>query len=202
MLSERSVLVPELSSHAMHHEIWAACYHRHKQRKKQTQNSIRNSLFPWKQTDVSIWKTPQWPECALLGTGAWQACVHSALPCVFLSLISTSVPSGRLIELTGPVLKLSNVGFFRHTHTMCIHVHREKQKQKYIHKNACTDNTHEQGQPRGKCHSYTQAKQWSLQGDMNLKDWLCAEPWEPQNANNSWKCCHRLVIQICTQLST
>lgn len=122
--------------------------------------------------------------------------------CLFLSLISTSVPSGRLIELTGPVLKLSNVGFFRHTHTMCIHVHREKQKQKYIHKNACTDNTHEQGQPRGKCHSYTQAKQWSLQGDMNLKDWLCAEPWEPQNANNSWKCCHRLVIQICTQLST
>lgn len=154
MLSERSVLVPELSSHAMHHEIWAACYHRHKQRKKQKQNSIRNSLFPWKQTDVSIWKTPQWPECPLLGTGAWQACVHSALLCVFLSLISTSVPSGRLIELTGPILKLSNVGFFRHTHT-CAYMYTQRNRSRNTYTKMHAQITHTNRDSLGESATHT-----------------------------------------------
>lgn len=57
-----------------------------------------------------------------------QACdsVCGALPHVFLSLISTLLPSGRLRALTGPVMKRSDVCLFL-THT-------ETHMQKYIQK--------------------------------------------------------------------
>lgn len=172
-----------MSSHAIHHDIQAACEGRHKQIKLHQRRLVHDSLpafsrFVPRETDRCVHlEDIIMARMATIGdrrvTGV---CAHGALPRVFLSLISTSLPSGRLTALTGPIMELSNnVGLFRHTHTQSMHAHTQKHICRNIHKKTRTE-THQQAQPRGKCHSYAQAKQWSLQGDMKLKDQLCAEP--------------------------
>lgn len=67
----------------------------------------------------------------------WQRARACALLREFLSLICTSLPSGGLRVMTGPVMKLSCASLLRHAHTR-IHVHAQKRICINVHRNTCT----------------------------------------------------------------
>lgn len=172
----------EVSPHTKRHDIQAAHCVRYKQIKLHERRLVRDFLpalskFVPGETDscvhledIIMARVPTVGDRRVTGVCAWRPTTR--LP---LSLISTSLPSGRLTALTGPIMKLFNVGLFRRARTQT-HTQARARARRQICRNMLRNTCTEQAQPQGKCHSYTQAKQWSLQGDMNLKDQLCAEP--------------------------
>lgn len=77
---------------------------------------------------------------------------------VSFSLISTSLPSGRLTALTGPIMKLSNVGLFTHSHAHS-HVHTHTPTQKH----ACAHTEpHKQEHTQEHMHNHTHTNRHSL----------------------------------------
>lgn len=94
-----------------------------------------------------------------------------ALLCEFLSLISTSLPSGELLVLTGPVMKLSCASLLRHAHTriraharkrICINVHRNSCVHSHIRYSLRESATHMQAY-RDTWSSRTSCLSWELQ---------------------------------------
>lgn len=67
-----------------------------------------------------------------------RVCVPTALLCIFLSLISTLLPLGRLAALTDAVMKLSIVGLFGSVHEhACFCECMQEHISRNMHRNTC-----------------------------------------------------------------
>lgn len=170
----------KVCSYAVHHDIQEAPYSRNKQIKRHQNRVVHKPLsafsrFVPRETDRCVHLEDIIMACMpTIGdrrvTGVCALCPAACFSVSHLHLVAFGE--------TYSTDRSNNEAFqceaysYPHTHTS---MHTGKPICRNVHKNTCTG-TCKPAQPQGKCHSYTPAKEWSLQGDMKLKDQLCAEP--------------------------